>query len=101
MIERVSREAYAGLLERMRVRKADYQLCFGSPAGQKVLEDLSPFCRERETCVVAGRGQHVDRERTLILEGRRECILRIRDHLDLTPEELYAVYDGRPIEGDD
>ncbi len=63
--------------------KRAYQLVFNTPAGEAVLADLSPFCRARETCVVPG-----DRDRTWVLEGRRETYLRIRDYLDLTPEQL-------------
>ncbi len=60
--------------------KRAYQMAFNTPAGEAVLIDLMPFCRARETCVVPG-----DRDRTYVLEGRREVYLRIRDYLDLTP----------------
>jgi hypothetical protein len=63
--------------------KRAYQMVFNTPAGEAVLIDLTPFCRARETCVVPG-----DRDRTWVLEGRREVFLRIRDYLDLTPEQL-------------
>ena len=63
--------------------KRAYQLAFGSPAGEAVLTDLEPFCRAKETCVVPG-----DRDKTFVLEGRREVFLRIKDYLDLTPEQL-------------
>jgi hypothetical protein len=74
-------------------RKTAYQLAFGSTAGAAVLADLIPFCRARETCVVLG-----DRDRTYVLEGRREVWLRIREHLDLTPEQLRDLY-TRPATG--
>jgi hypothetical protein len=67
--------------------KRAYQLVFGTPAGEAVLADLTPFCRARETCVVPG-----DRDRTWVLEGRREVFLRIRDYLDLTPEQLVEKF---------
>jgi hypothetical protein len=67
--------------------KRAYQLAFNTPAGEAVLIDLMPFCRARETCVVPG-----DRDRTYVLEGRREVYLRIRDYLDLTPEQLVDKY---------
>jgi hypothetical protein len=73
--------------------KRAYQLAFNNPAGEAVLFDLSPFCRARETCVVPG-----DRDRTWVLEGRREVYLRIRDYLDLTPEQLVEKY-TRPAKG--
>lgn len=67
--------------------KRAYQLAFNTPAGEAVLLDLTPFCRAKETCVVPG-----DRDRTYVLEGRREVYLRIRDYLDLTPEQLVEKY---------
>jgi hypothetical protein len=67
--------------------KRAYQIAFGTDAGKAVLIDLSPFCREKETCIVPG-----DRDRTYVLEGRREVYLRIKDYLDLTPEQLVERY---------
>lgn len=63
--------------------KRAYQVAFNSEAGKAVLADLAPFCRAEETCVVPG-----DRDRTYVLEGRREVYLRIRAYLDLSPEQL-------------
>jgi hypothetical protein len=80
-------------LEILTDRKRAYQAAFGSPAGQAVLNDLAVFCRARETCVIPG-----DRDRTFVLEGRREVILRIRDHLDLSPEQLVDIH-TRPAKG--
>lgn len=75
-------------------RKRAYQLAFNmEAAGQAVLMDLATFCRANETCVVPG-----DRDRTYVLEGRREVYLRIRDHLDLTVEQLVEKY-TRPATG--
>jgi hypothetical protein len=74
-------------------RKRAYQLAFNTPAGEAILTDLIPFCRAAETCVVPG-----DRDRTWVLEGRREVYLRIRDHLDLSPEQLVEKY-TRPAKG--
>lgn len=88
----------ADFLQIMTDRKRAYQLVFNSPAGEAVLFDLNPFCRARESCVVPG-----DRDRTYVLEGRREVFLRIRDHLDLTAEELVERYTKPAIgaQGDD
>jgi len=83
----------AKVLEIFSDRKRAYQLAFNTPAGEAVLIDLVPFCRAKETCVVPG-----DRDRTYVLEGRREVWLRIRDHLDLTVEDLVLKY-TRPAEG--
>lgn len=68
-------------------RQRAYRLTFNTDAGKAVLADLSVFCRGRETCVVPGA-----RDLTYVLEGRRETYLRIRDHLDLTVEELIEQY---------
>jgi hypothetical protein len=67
--------------------KRAYLLAFGTDAGKAVIDDLAIFCRARETCVIPG-----DRDRTYVLEGRRETYLRIRDYLDLTPEQLVERY---------
>jgi len=74
----------------LRLRKRAYQLIFGSVAGQAVLLDLAVFCRANETCVIPG-----DRDRTLILEGRREVWLRIQQHLNLSGEQLADLYNGK------
>lgn len=81
------------LMAMLTERKVAYQITFGSQAGQAVLNDLKPFCRATRTCVVPGES-----DMTYVLEGRREVYLRIREHLDLTPEELFDLY-TRPAEG--
>ena len=73
-------------------RKRAYALAFGSPAGNDVLIDLASFCRAAETCAVPG-----NHDGTLLLEGRREVWLRIQQHLNLMPEELFHLYTGRQI----
>jgi len=73
--------------------KRAYQILFNSEAGKAVLADLNPFCRANETCVVPG-----DRDRTYVLEGRREVWLRIQDYLTLTPEQLVERF-TRPAKG--
>lgn len=75
-------------------KQAAYRQCFNTPAGRAVLDDLSPFCRARETCAVPG-----DRDRTFVLEGRREVWLRAQDFLERTPEELVLMF-TKPLEGD-
>lgn len=81
-------EAAKAFLEQ---RKRAYALCFGSPAGQEVLKDLVTFCRGAETFVVPG-----DRDRTYVLAGRLEVWLRIEQHMNLMPDELFKLYAGRP-----
>lgn len=68
-------------------RKRAYQLTFNTPAGKSVLDELAIFCCARQTCVVPG-----DRDRSYVLEGRRQVYLSIREYLDLTVEELVEKY---------
>jgi hypothetical protein len=82
-IERATEQAKAICSDRQRA----YLLAFKEAAGKAVLLDLATFCRANETCVVPG-----DRDRTYVLEGRREVYLRIRDHLDLTVDQLVEKY---------
>ncbi len=65
--------------------KAAYQLEFGR-GDSAAFADLAAFCHEGETCFVRG-----DRDASLIMEGRRQVILRIRNFLDLTPEQLVKL----------
>ena|SRR5690242_6430164 len=72
--------------------KRAYTVAFGNYAGQAVLTDLSKFCR-------AVRPTWSDDERHHArLEGRREVFLRITEHMHLTAEQLYALYDGKSIQ---
>lgn len=83
----------------MEQTKRDFQLTFKTPAGERVLADLGWFCRETESCVVPG-----DRDMTMVLEGRREAMLRIRQYLDLPVERLLVVRGAKSvnlINGDD
>jgi hypothetical protein len=82
----------AELLEKVKSflfhRQAAYKEVF-KPESQmalRVLDDLSKFCREKESCF------HMDPRAHAVAEGRREVILRIRKHLDLTSEELLDYY---------
>jgi len=52
-----------------------------SQAVKAVLEDLSIFCRENESCF------HADPRLHAVLEGRREVLLKIKECLRLQPEE--------------
>lgn len=79
----------------LRSRKRAYELTFSQGHGQFVLRDLAHFCKAGETTfdenpIIAAR-----------YAGRREVMLRIQKHLNLTSEELFAIYSGSaPIKGD-
>lgn len=80
----------------LRDRKRSYYLVFRSPAGREVLKDLARFCRaDRSTF-------HEDPRVAAALDGRREVFLRIQQHLNLSPEELFEFYGGKyPITNDE
>lgn len=67
--------------------KRAYTTAFAAPAGPAITMDLKTFCRADETCVVPG-----DRDRTYVLEGRREVWLRVNDFLTLSAEDLMKKY---------
>lgn len=74
----------------MRDRKIAYQTMFGqdTPGSKAVLADLKVFCRANRSTFDADPRVHA------LLEGRREVVLRIIDHLELTVEQLVAKYGG-------
>lgn len=77
-------------LDFIRVRSRNYRLTFTkSYAAQTVLQDLAKFCRANESCYNDDPRLHA------VLEGRREVWLRISNHLNLTPEQLFALYNGQ------
>ncbi len=82
------------LVQRARIylsgRRTDYLMTFGNPIGARVLVDLAKFCRAHETCFDADPRIHA------VFEGRREVWLRIQQHLNLTPDQLWALYNQRP-----
>lgn len=91
-------ETYAFLEQ----RKRSYQLLFGTAFDDPTpaVLDLMSFCRANETCIVAPPNGPIDRERTFVLEGRREVYLRIQQHLTLTVEQLAERYGAVALEKD-
>lgn len=86
-------------LDFLRRRRRSYLLTFGpkNPAAQEVLVDLAKFCRANQSTF------HGDPRIHAVLEGRREVWLRITQHLNLTSEQLFALYGGNTyvhIDGD-
>lgn len=79
----------------LRRRKTSYQQALMSPAGQDVLIDLARFCRANESTFNTDPRNHA------LLEGRREVWLRIQQHLHLSSDQLYQLYNGlRALEQD-
>jgi hypothetical protein len=83
------------LMDKLRIalgeRRYAYRKTFEGPLAQPVLKDLARFCRAHETTFVAE-----DERASALLEGRREVWLRIAYHLNLSPDELWQLYSGRP-----
>lgn len=81
------------MLQRLRTalmtRRYAYQKTFRTPFGEAVLVDLARFCRANESTFDPDPRVHA------LAEGRREAWLRIQEHLNLSPDELWKLYDGR------
>ena len=54
--------------------------------GEAVLKDLARFCRANRSTF------NPDPYLAARLDGRRECWLRIMEHVNLTEEQLYKLY---------
>lgn len=71
-------------------RRTAYLRTFNCPPGAEVLIDLAKFCRANESCF------HPDARAHAVAEGRREVFLRIQQHLQLSPEQLFALWAPAP-----
>lgn len=90
------REIAGRAFDLLRKRRLAYQLTFKKDnyAGQEVLIDLAKFCRANVSTF------HEDPRLHAVLEGRREVWLRISNHLNLTSEQLFALYNGNHFSGE-
>lgn len=76
-------------------RRSAYVRTFLNPEGDKVLTDLAVFCRFGEsTASIDPRTGQYDPLKSAFLEGRREVILRILQHLNLSQEQLMVLFAG-------
>jgi len=73
----------------IEARKVDYQVTFGSPAGQRVFEDLAQFCRVATLESAYAQG---DTNETMMRLGCQEVFRHICLHLGLTTEQLVGLY---------
>lgn len=73
-------------------RKQAYQITFNleNKHDKEVLADLAKFCRAHDTTF------HPDARLNSVLEGRREVWLRIQQHLNLSSDDLWELYSGKP-----
>ena len=75
----------------LKARKQSYHDVFKGPSSELVTDDLRRFCRADETTF------HPDPRVEGILQGRREVWLRIQNHLNLSPDDLVALYDPEGV----
>lgn len=85
MLDELKEKAKALLFGRQRA----YQLAFGGEAGKDVLSDLAKFCRANESTF------HADPHIRCQLDGRREVWLRIQNHLNLSSDQLWDIYERK------
>ena len=74
----------------LQERAKAYKLTFRNPHGEIALADLMTFCGLADEAPMSGDPFIQGRA-----AGRRDVALRIREHLHLTHDELYAVIQGR------
>lgn len=87
------RERAGRLFDFLKKRRLAYQLTFrDNYAAQEVLIDLAKFCRANESTF------HEDPRISAVLQGRHEVWLRITNHLHLTSEQLFALYNGNQFD---
>lgn len=89
-VPRLNAESKALVEQKMRDRKDAYCRVFQNDVVENsaifVLRDLATFCREGSTTFDLNERVHC------ALEGRREVMLRIRDYLNLSVQELCNKY---------
>jgi len=77
----------------LEMRTRAYRITFGNgEAAVEVLRDLAEFCRGMESTFDPDPRIHA------LLEGRREVLLRILRHVNLTPAQHLALIGGRPVQ---
>jgi hypothetical protein len=67
-------------------RQTAYRAVFQGPMSDVVLADLAKFCRASESTY------HPDPRVAAQLDGRREVFLRIQQHLKLSSDDLWKLY---------
>lgn len=75
----------------LHTRAGAYKTIFSgsNAAGNIIFRDLIGFCRGLDTTF------HEDPRLHALLEGRREVLMRIAQHCNLSFDDLWAISDGR------
>ena len=79
-------EQTAELKDGLSQRQQAYRAVFEGPHGDMVKRDLARYCRAFKSTF--NPNPHIASK----LDGRREVYLRILEHLELSDEELWALY---------
>jgi len=69
--------------DQLEARRQAYAKVFDGKDGRIVLEDLAQFCRADTTTF------HENHHVSNMLDGRREVYLRIQEHTELSPDDLW------------
>ena len=84
----MTRELLDKLRQLIGARQRSYKQTFKGPVAEEVLRDLARFCRANTSTF------HEDARLHAVAEGRREVWLRIQNHLQLSPAELWRLSSG-------
>lgn len=87
-------------LEAQRKRSRNYQAAFAHPIAQEMLQDLAVYCRGGVSAVPETEAEKVDVYRTMIILGRQQVWLRIMNHLNLQPSQMYAIFSRRAFQAE-
>ncbi len=81
-------KAYEATIEFLSWRKRSYQQKFPNRASDTILMDLARFCHVNEDC------PYTDPFKLGEWLGMQKVFRRISRHLELSTEELFALYSG-------
>lgn len=83
-------------IDALRQRQTAYQAAaVAHPLVQEMLMDLAAYCRGGQSPAPETDKEPFDKDRILLLLGRQQVWLRIANHLNLQPSQLYALYSRR------
>jgi hypothetical protein len=69
-----------------KLKRLNYQSCFATDAGKKVLADLSGYCYEERNTFAEG-----NHDKQNVNNGKRAVILYIRDKMKIQTESKQAT----------
>lgn len=86
------RQMIQNTLALLHTRSRAYRLTFGTHNAHAnvVLHDLAKFCHWGASPFQAGQRE------TDVMIGRQQVLLRIKQHLHMTDEQLFAVFNSSP-----